>query len=777
MVCTECRRRKIACDRNTPCIQCIQSNSACTYYHSHSSTQSGDLSGDHDGARLHDHHDGGVIWSAAANQPANGFGPKLWSTPTTTTNRHNAFSSSKTNTSNTIPSMATTYPDVGAINWFDTAGLGATTSPLHLAMDTHNMIFPILSTAVPLDTDDETFKMDSFVPNTAQSAQFVFHKSRLHGPSHWLTLLQKCKPLGLFDDINSAVFNGEGQIVLQKCKRLARALKSKSAPDPQLLSRSLRTFIPPKEISDKLLQLYLQTFEPVLRVLHVPTLEHEYAQYWSNPHGASELFVLQLLLIMAIGTCFYHDVSPSEGPDGSPTLHDQSMQWIYCAHMRIAAPFRKRHLNLAGVQAQCLLVLALWTNNMAVGGDTAWITTASLVQSSMAIGLHLKPSQLPVSPFEAEVRRRLWATILELAVQASLDSGVQPIVSAEALGTYEFPSNLDDSQISESSEALPSAHPASTLTQSSIQRALLRSLSVRFRVAEILSQSRDDEISYDMARAMGAELTAALRETSEKIDMFHPTQPSAFHIQLQDLLVRRFLLVLHMQFAHKACSDVKYYYSRAVSLECSLLLLAPSRSNGSGGGTSRGHDDFTSLRVYGDGLFKSVFLTAALTVCTEFLLQLRESSSPAGASLMRRELLQVVEDAAALTRRRILRGETSVKMHAFLVCVLAHVGTYRNRPRLVQKAQQTVADAAKHALDCCYDMLEARLGRMVAQKIPVLGLGVVTVPSKSHARLELLESLVSGLDKENVAVATLDSASYASLSSLDDGSDTWSFTT
>ena len=32
VVCNECRRRKIACDRKSPCGQCIQYNSACMYH-------------------------------------------------------------------------------------------------------------------------------------------------------------------------------------------------------------------------------------------------------------------------------------------------------------------------------------------------------------------------------------------------------------------------------------------------------------------------------------------------------------------------------------------------------------------------------------------------------------------------------------------------------------------------------------------------------------------------------------------------------------------------
>jgi hypothetical protein len=37
VMCSECRRRKIACDRNVPCTQCIQSKSNCLFYNSYNS--------------------------------------------------------------------------------------------------------------------------------------------------------------------------------------------------------------------------------------------------------------------------------------------------------------------------------------------------------------------------------------------------------------------------------------------------------------------------------------------------------------------------------------------------------------------------------------------------------------------------------------------------------------------------------------------------------------------------------------------------------------------
>lgn len=530
----------------------------------------------------------------------------------------------------------------------------------------------------------------------------------------------------MFGNVVSILFRGEGHPLLQKCKTLAREVKSKG-PDSRSHSQSLQEYMPPREICDELVRLYLRTFEAVLRVLHVPCFQRDYLEYWSDPQAADESFVLQFLLVMAIGTCFHRD---SMSIEGAATLHGQATHWIHACHLRLTAPLRKKHLNMRGVQSQCLLVIALLTNTNAIGGDLVWISVASLVQSAMAVGLHIAPSQLPVNILEAEVRRRLWATILELVVQCSLDSGTHPIISIETLNC-EFPSNLNDSQISESTDTLPTGYPRTTFTQTSIQCALLRSLPIRLRIAEVLSR-RKGEISYDIALRMGAELTAACRETSNLIDIFlssppnpDSARPRAFQIKIQDLLTRRFLLLLHAQFAHKATSDVAYHFSRTVCLECSLLLLSPSLFQDGGSTRHRNKDadddgsdddydgaapwsslqDYSNLQLFGDGLFKNVFLAACLIVCVEVLQQLREDSSPAASSLSRRELLQALEHAARLTRRRVRAGETSVKAAAFFACMRAHIGARR----AVQQRAVVVADTARIALGECCAVLEARL--------------------------------------------------------------------
>lgn len=125
---------------------------------------------------------------------------------------------------------------------------------------------------------------------------------------------------------------------------MARILKAKRSIC-QSLAIDFREYIPPREISHQLLQLYFRTFETVFRILHVPAFQQEYIQYWNNPQGASDSFVIKPLLTMAIGTCFY------QGPDDTEdSLRESSSHWISAAQLWLSAPFEKRRLDLSGVQ-------------------------------------------------------------------------------------------------------------------------------------------------------------------------------------------------------------------------------------------------------------------------------------------------------------------------------------------------------------------------------------------------------------------------------------------
>lgn len=97
----------------------------------------------------------------------------------------------------------------------------------------------------------------------------------------------------------------------------------------------------------------------------------------------------------------------------------------------------------------------------------------------MQMGLHRDPKHLPgMSVLAVEVRRRLWVTIIEMAVQASLDSGMPALFSFNYFDTLP-PSNINDDEIDETTQDFPQQEDSAILTQTSLQLLLLKSLRIR----------------------------------------------------------------------------------------------------------------------------------------------------------------------------------------------------------------------------------------------------------------------------------------------------------
>ncbi len=472
----------------------------------------------------------------------------------------------------------------------------------------------------------------------------------------------------------------------------------------------LRDHIPPRDICDKLVHLYLRTFESVYRILHIPSFQKEYEHYWSDPQAASAAFVVKLLLVMAIGTCFYQD------PRDITSLHSSCSRWIYDAQSWISSPSEKSCLNLTGLQIHCLLLIARQTN--AIDGDLTWISAGSLLRTAMTMGLHRDPSNCPgTSIFQSELRRRLWFTVLEIAIQSGLDSGMPPLISDQDFDC-QSPSNVDDLQIGETIKTPPVPKPMDAFTQTSVQIALARSLLVRLEVVKYINHFRS-ETSYDETLRLGAELTTACRSNALFLRSFifssppstDQEQPTEFQTKMLDLLTRRFLLALHRPYAVKENTNHIYYFSRKVCLETSLLLLSYYSPSSHLSDAVPQEDDYARLTILGGGMFKGVFLHANTTICLELINQFQEDSSPFHTvsmhSLSRKEMRKALEDSLDLAARRIEAGETNVKGHMSVSCALGQVDALETGAPI----EQGILEPALKSVKTCNGLLRARIGQ------------------------------------------------------------------
>lgn len=505
-------------------------------------------------------------------------------------------------------------------------------------------------------------------------------------------------------DPNSDIFS-----LLNKCKRLGRVYKAQHSINLSI-PPDFRCYVPQRKTSDQLVQAYLRTFESVYRILHVPSFQQEYDSYWISPQSASTAFVVKLLLVMAIGTCFYQD------PAESTSLRSSSVQWIYTAQFWLSSPLEKSRINLTGVQIHCLLLLARQTS--ASDGDLIWVSAGSLLRTAMHSGLHRDPRHLPkISAFQSESRRRLWATVMEIMVQSSMDSGGPPLISCQDFDC-EPPSNVDDWQIDENVKTPLVSRSMDTFTQTSLQVLLSRSLPLRLEIAKLINDFRSDA-SYDETIRLGTELTALIRSNSLLVNAFSKDQakPTAFQTKLLDLLTQRFLLALHFPFAIKAKTNLNYYFSRKICLDSSLSLLSYSPSPAILSSQTQG-DDYTQAIVLGGGLFRNILPHAAINVCLELITQLQEDPPPftsSSRSLSRKELHKAIEDYVDLSARRIQAGETNVKGHLMASCILAQIDAMEAGTSV----EQGMVNAVKKSLEFCYQLLKAKTEESEAQHLDV----------------------------------------------------------
>lgn len=123
---------------------------------------------------------------------------------------------------------------------------------------------------------------------------------------------------------------------------------------------------------------------------------------------------------MSIGGCFY------QGPD-SAHYRTESKKWVFAAQAWLSTPFEKAKLHISAIQIQCLLIIA--RQYCSISGDLVWISAGSLLRMAMQMGFHRDPASLPkIGILQGEMRRRLWATIIELNIQSSINSGMPLLI-------------------------------------------------------------------------------------------------------------------------------------------------------------------------------------------------------------------------------------------------------------------------------------------------------------------------------------------------------------
>lgn len=476
--------------------------------------------------------------------------------------------------------------------------------------------------------------------------------------------------------------------LLMKCKAASRTLKA-GRPARCLFSPLEIPSPPRRDVAEIMARLYFDSFESCFRIIHAPSFHKEHESFCNSPQSLKIDQRLRVLLVIGLGSSLCTTEMRT-----AERLKENVHQWIYAAETWLSGPLEKDRLSIGGIQLHTLVILARQV--FSIGGDLVWTSVGSLIHRAMQVGLHRDPKHLPpMSLLEAELRRRLWATIVELTLQASLDSSLPPRISLDEFDT-EAPANFNDEDLQESSDSTRPKEEGFTST--SVQIALLRSLPTRLRTLQSLNSLRS-ALSYSDTLKLSQQIVGICQIHTRFMKDHADAGITAFQRNMLDYLVRRLLIPLHCSFSNEARTNPVFQHSLKMNLETAVAIISPEPDEG-----------YSQLMLIGGGMFREGIRYANTVIGLELIAQAEAQSLNGNCWGRNAEyidwLKKLIHDMKDLAWRRIVHGETNVKSHMFMNMILAQVSCIqRSVP-----CEHEVAQGARDSLQLCYEVLKERAG-------------------------------------------------------------------
>ncbi|KAK3679527.1 hypothetical protein LTR78_001088 [Recurvomyces mirabilis] len=403
-------------------------------------------------------------------------------------------------------------------------------------------------------------------------------KTRIFNQTHWSQTAAQFKFLGELNHQGAQILTEdethELRGTIDKLRRMRHTIKHTETVSLQEPVPNLCGTFPSRSVCDELLDGYLRTFQPIYRILHMPTFHNEYEKFWvdSSPHTTA--FIMKLAMVLTTGTTFYSTLADQDH------MRRLAQIWIHAVQWWLTGPSEKATNNIDGVQVACLLLLARQVTSF---GMTNSACNDLALRLAMYVGLHRDPDHFPaLTPLQAQMRRQLWYTALELTTQSLFTLSLPVLIREDDYDT-KMPANIDDKDIGLDTTRLPDTLPDNQLTDHTLQRALASSLGLRLRLARTMN-GLSHQLEYEDILNISKDLQAACRDLSHVVTLSSAqsngsaTRINRFQAQYVDMQLRRYLLMLHRPFVLHARHDPKFYYSRKICLEMAMILATYAKS-------------------------------------------------------------------------------------------------------------------------------------------------------------------------------------------------------
>lgn len=209
---------------------------------------------------------------------------------------------------------------------------------------------------------------------------------------------------------------------------------------------SLRVYHPSPGQIFKLWQVYLDNINPLIKVFHMPTIQHIISDASADlDHVPKNVECLMFgIYCTAVESLANTECMAILGEPKAVV----SQRFKTAGHLALIRCSFLKTSDLMVLQALVLYNTSLVNFDARV----VWILTGVAVRIGQRIGLHRDPATLGLSPFECEMRRRLWYQIM---MQDGFAEKLAGTGGTTFYGDVERPSNLNDSDLSPDMAELP----------------------------------------------------------------------------------------------------------------------------------------------------------------------------------------------------------------------------------------------------------------------------------------------------------------------------------
>ncbi|KAI9851149.1 MAG: hypothetical protein M1838_004358 [Thelocarpon superellum] len=457
-----------------------------------------------------------------------------------------------------------------------------------------------------LDPDEEALSRDFGRINMDQSS------TSYRSGAHWATILEHITEVKGFFESTTPLNEGPDESEVRSGPPSPILLLGASEPPSKT---DILASMPEKTVVDRLVSRYFNSKDLAVVMLHVPTFQQQYEAFWEDPDGTSVAWIGLLFSIMCLATFFYRRTGDPL-PEPLERAHEVMDAFRVCtAHCLFLGNYTK-----PGPHTLETLLLHLFSeyvrSNDAESG--IYVMMGIIVRLALRMGLHRDPAQYSkISPFQGEMRRRLWAMVSQTDLLISFQSGFPSTIRQEQ-GDTEPPSNLFDEDFDEDSKDLPPSRPRTEMTPVSYLITKSALTAAFRRIAEHAFSM--DRTSYETVLKLDHDLQAA----QESIPAFLQirsmdrsiTDPAYLIMQrfYLELLFQKSRCVLHRRYMLEGRRQSRFAYSRATCIEAALKLLEHQ---------SAIHNEIQrGGQLYRDQWFVSSltshdFLTAAMILCLE----------------------------------------------------------------------------------------------------------------------------------------------------------------